>query len=187
MITLRCTASLLKRLGGAVSPDSPPSSLLGDWDARVVATRPRHLVLCTNERTLLCVVVELAPGSTLGQRFATAAQRLIERIPAPSGLLAVETDALNTIRLNRSTNRSVRSSMTHFGYAVDAWLDSRDPLDLEALSLWLCDTPCFPLKTHWPWLEAELVLTGTVAPDRKPFKFPEHLTGWGTIIREDGA
>jgi uncharacterized protein DUF6933 len=140
-----------------------------------VATRPQHIVLCTNERTLLCVVVPLAPASALRQRFATADQRLIARIPAPSTLIGREMHALEQIHLGPATNRSVRSSMTHFGYAVEAWLESRRPLDYEALSLWLCDTPCFPLKTNWPWLEAELALNGTVAPDRKPFKFDEHV------------
>ena len=175
MITLRCTTSLLKRLGGTTLPESAPSGLLGDWDARVVATRPKHLVLCTNERTLLCVVVPLAPAAELPRRFATAAQQMIARIPAASTLIERETHALEEIHLGPATNRSVRSSMTHFGYAVEAWLESRRPLDLVALSLWLCDTPCFPLKTTWPWLEAELALTGTVPPDRKPFKFRGHV------------
>jgi hypothetical protein len=62
--------------------------------------------------------------------------------------------------------------MTHLGFAVEAWLEAGRPLDLEALGLWLSDTPCSPLTTHWPWLEAELLLTGTVAPGRQPPKFP---------------
>ena len=174
MITLRCTTALLKQLGGVAASEPRPSGRLGDWDARVVATRPRHLVLCTNERTLLCVVVPLAPARELPQRFAVAAESLIRRIPAPANLLAHEIRALEEIHVGRATNRSVGSSMTHFGYAVETWLESR-PLDLDALSLWLCDTPCFPLSTTWPWLEAELVVTGAVAPDRSPFKYDDHV------------
>jgi hypothetical protein len=173
VINLRCTASLLKKLGGPATPDTPSFAQLGDWDARVVATHPQHLVLCTNERTLLCVVVPFAPARHLSQRFAEAARRMIERIPAPPAVVAREIDALAEIRLGRATNRSVRSSMTHFGYAVASWFEMGRPLDLDALSLWLCDTPCFPLETTWPWLEAELVLTGSVAPGRRPFKFRE--------------
>ena len=45
-----------------------------------MATRPRHLVLCTNARTLLCVVVPLAPHARLGERFAAAARVRIERV-----------------------------------------------------------------------------------------------------------
>jgi hypothetical protein len=176
LITLRCTASLLKQLGGETGPHAPATSRLGDWDAKLVATRPKHLVLCTNERTLLSTVVLFAPAASLRTRFATAASELIRQIPAPSAVLSEEIDALHAIHLGRSVDRSVRSSMTHFGYAVEAWLaNDRRPLDLREMSLWLCDTPCFPLETNWPWLEAELVLTGSVAPGRKPLKYRDHV------------
>ena len=175
MIFLRCSASLLKQLGGETAPDAPPTSRLGDWDARLVATRPKHLVLCTNERTLLCVVVPFAPAKELRARFAVAAEPLIRLIPASQEILAEEIAALSDIQLGRAVNRSVRSSMTHFGYAVEAWFAHGGPLDLEDLNLWLCDTPCFPLKTDWPWLEAELVVTGSVVPGRRPLKHHDHV------------
>ena len=155
--------------------DVSPSGSLGDWYAKIVATRPRHLVLCTNERTLLCVVVPLAPQDELPSRFAVAAQHRINQIPAPAAVRLAEVGALAEVRVGRATSRSVLSSMNQFGYAIEAWLDKRPADDLEALSLWLCDTPCSPLKTHWPWLEAELVLNGAVAVGRKPFKFSEHV------------
>lgn len=83
--------------------------------------------------------------------------------------------AFSEVRVGRATNRSVIGSMTQFAYAVDAWMQGKDPADLDALGWWLCDTPCSPLKTHWPWLEAELLLTGAVAPNRQPFRFSEHV------------
>jgi hypothetical protein len=175
VIFLRCTASLLKQLGGETGPDASATSRLGDWDAKLVATRPKHLVLCTNERTLLSVVVPFAPAKDLRSRFAAAAERLIRRITAPDEIIVEEIAALSDIRLGRGYNRSVRSSMTHFGYAVEAWLARERGLDLDDMSLWLCDTPCFPLETVWPWLEAELVLTGSVAPGRRPPRHGDHV------------
>jgi hypothetical protein len=175
LIFLRCTAALLKQLGGKTAPDASATGRLGDWDAKVVATRPKHLVLCTNERTLLCTVIPLAPAKLLRTKFAAAAEVLIRRIPAPSALIAAEVDALADIHLGRARDRSVRSSMTHFGYAIEAWLAQGRGLNLEDLSLWLCDTPCFPLETNWPWLEAELVLTGSVAPGRRPLRHRDHV------------
>ena len=175
LIFLRCTTSLLKHLGGETAPDSPPSSRLGDWYAKLVATRPKHLGLCTNERTLLSVVIAFAPARELRTRFAAAAERLLRRIPVPSTLIEDEVAALSDIQLGRAHDRSVRSSMTHFGYAVEAWLAHERKLDLEDMSLWLCDTPCFPLETDWPWLEAELALTGSIAPGRRPLKHRDHV------------
>ena len=174
MITLRCTAPLLKQLGGP-DPDVPSNGRLGDWEAKIVANRPRRLVLCTNERSLLCVVIPFAPYQELRERFVAAAQRLIQLIPAPATARLTELGTLSEVRLGRATNRSVLSSMTHFGHAVDAWFEGDHPDDLHALSLWLCDTPCFPLSTNWPWLEAELLLVGSVLPGRSPFKSAEHV------------
>lgn len=162
MTTLRCSAQLLRRVGLA-GAEAPASGQLGDWYARIVATRPRHLVLCTNERSLLCVVIPLAPQHKLLDRFVEAAQRRINQIAAPADARMKERTALAGVRLGRATNRSVIGSMNEFTYAIDAWLAHRSGDDLEALGLWLCDTPCFPLSTTWPWQEAELLLTGTVA------------------------
>jgi len=164
----------MKRLG-APDPDAPPSGRLGDWAAKIVSTRPRHLVLCTNERTLLCVVISLAPHHQLRERFLAAVRHRINQIPAPPGLRLAEIGALTEVRWGRARNRSVLSSMTQFGHAVTSWLDERPHGDLEVLGLWLCDTPCSPLKTTWPWLEAELLLTGAVAPGRRPFQSSEHV------------
>jgi len=162
MTTLRCSAQLLRRMG-PVATEVSPSGQLGDWYARIVATRPRHLVLCTNERSLLCVVVPLAPQHTLLDRFVEAAQHRINQIAAPAHARMKERAALADVRLGRATNRSVIGSMNEFTYAIDAWFEDRSGDDLEALGLWLCDTPCSPLSTAWPWREAELLLAGTVA------------------------
>jgi len=50
---------------------------LGDWDAKLVATRPKHLVLCTNERTLLCAVqVKGVPDIAVEEAIWLAAEVL---------------------------------------------------------------------------------------------------------------
>ncbi len=174
MTTLRCTAKLLRRLG-SVPSDTTPSGRLGDWYAKIVATRPRHLVLCTNERSLLCVVVPLAPQAQLRERFAAAARARVDQIPVAPRMRSVEIAAVSNVQFGRATSRSVLGSMTEFGYAVQAWLETSPTDDLDELGLWLCDTPCAPLQTKWPWLEAELLLAGSVAPGRRPHKYPAHV------------
>jgi hypothetical protein len=174
MITLRCTGSLLARLGRP-APEKPSTGRLGDWYAKIVATRPRHLVLCTNARTLLSVVVPLAPRTDFQARFAAAACARIDRIPAPANTIGAEIAAFSEIGLARTASRSVLSSMTQFGFAVESWLARGGSEDWDDLGLWLCDTPCTSLQTDWPWLEAELVLTGAVASRRSPFQHSAHL------------
>ena len=145
LITLRCTTHLRRSPGIRDCPETPPSGVLGDWYAKIVATRPLHLVLCANERSLLCIVVPLAPRNRLQERFAAAARHRIGQIPAPRALVQAEAAALDDVRVGRATSRSVLATMNQFGYSVEAWL------------------------------EAELLLTGAVAPGRRPFKFSENV------------
>jgi|GEM_PF-3069250 len=132
------------------------------------------------KRTLLCVVIPRAPQPQLLDRFVAAAQNRISQIPVPAFALMQERAALADVRLGRATSRSVIGSMNQFAYAIDAWFEHRSGYDLEALGLWLCDTPCSPLRTTWPWLEAELLLGDTVASDRRPLRFGDPVI-WRTL------
>ena len=125
MTTLRCSAQLLRRLGPLRGAEVPASGQLGDWYARIVATRPRHLVLCTNECSLLCVVIPLAPQRQLLDRFVEAAQHRINQIPAPADARMKERAALADVQVGRATNRSVIGGMNEFTYAIDAWFAHR--------------------------------------------------------------
>ena len=165
MIALRCTRRLLSRLRAGLPTDEiAASGKLGDWYANVVATRPRVLALCTNERTLLSVVVPIAPGAAFLHRFRVAALERIRQIPVPASLRLAETGAFTDLRLHRTCSRSVLASMNQFGFSADAWLHDRPNGNLEELGLWLCDTPCSTLTTTWPWKEAVLLLTGIRPP-----------------------
>ena len=135
----------------------------------------RPAVLCTNERSLLCVVVPLAPRRNLLRRFTAAAAHRILQIPADPDLISGEMLALDPPRFGRCVNRSVIATMHQLMYSAEAWLAERRDGGLEELGFWLCDTPCTAISTHWPWLEAELLLTGTVASGRRPLKSPMHV------------
>ena len=176
MVMLRCSQSLLKRLRRPIE-DKPATSCLGDWYARPIFAKPRHVVLCTNERSLLCFVIPLAPIVDFIDRFRTAATHRIRQIPAPPELLDGEQAMLAEVSPGRARSRSVISTMNHFTYGAKFWLDERPDGDLEELGLWLCDTPCSAISTDWPWLEAELALTGSIAPGRRGLRFVTLFSG----------
>ena len=163
MVFVRCTARLLARLGQPVA-EGHATGALGDWYANVIATRPRVLILCINEHTLLSVVVPLAPAASFLDRAVAAVGHRIGQIDAPRERRQREIEALAPAWLARTTNRSVLSSLNHLAHDAQAWLAERPggvvEADLEELGQWLCDTPCFPLTTTWPWQEALARLGG---------------------------
>lgn len=174
MITLRCTLALTKRLGKSVTieRDVAPTGLLGDWCAKPLRSRGPRLVLCTNERSLLSVVVLFAPASGLVERFIAAAQRRIDQLPVGTAARLAERAAFHDVGIGHARNRSVLSTMTQLALDAETALAMQPDVaaDLEAFGLRLCETPCSALSTHWPWLEAERVLTGSVPAGRSPFR-----------------
>lgn len=88
MFILRCTKTLLKRL--KVRPDESPrpsTTMLGDWYANLLLTRPKQLVLCVSERTLLPVLVEAAGRETLAHRLRDATIDVLRAIGVPDDRL----------------------------------------------------------------------------------------------------
>ena len=61
MMTLRCTQKLLDRLSLSGNLDTPetlsPTSMLGDWYATILFTRPSQLVLAVSEKSRLCLLL----------------------------------------------------------------------------------------------------------------------------------
>jgi hypothetical protein len=133
---------------------------LGDWYANLLTTRPRHLAIGVNERTLLVVIVPLAPHATFLPRFRDAAAARLGQIPAPSRTLRAEIQALDRLNIGRTKSRSVLGSLNELRFLGQTHLDAHPQADPDELALFLCRTPMFALKTHWSWLEATTLLGG---------------------------
>jgi hypothetical protein len=162
MVTLRCTKRLLARLAEQ-HRDAPATGAFGDWYANPIRSGRRRLALCTNQNTLLSVVIPIAPAKSFVDRVRSAAQHRIRQVNAPAAALMGEIGALAEIDVGPTRSRSVLASMNQLGWGAEVWLAERPDGDLEELGQWLCHTPCSALRTHWPWHEAELLLTGTVS------------------------
>lgn len=112
MFTLRCTRKLLKRL--SVTPSSvavTPSTVLGDWYANLLYTRPQQLVLAMNERSLLCVLVPASPGDRLKERLQAAVAGLLPDIGVPEAMVAREVMAMSDMTVAATASRAVLGCM----------------------------------------------------------------------------
>ena len=166
MVIVRCT----KRLAAHLPPNAPRRTApspgpLGDWYANLIRGPRSRLALCTNECTLLSVVVPVAPNRGFLDRFRTAALRRLNQVPVPASLRLAEAGRFTELGIGLTQSRSVLASMNQLGWGAEVWLRKRPDGDLEELGLRLCDTPMFALKTHWPWKEAVLLLTGIRPPE----------------------
>jgi uncharacterized protein DUF6933 len=149
VFTLRCTKILLKRL--KVRPDpSPPLSttVLGEWYANLLFTRPKHLVLCVSERTLLPVLVEAADTGALAHRLRDAVTEVLRKIGVPDDRLRAEETEMSESVTSTTASRQVLGSMNDFAYLLEAYRERSTSL-LE-VALHMADAPCSPIGMNSP-------------------------------------
>ena len=162
MYTLHCTKKLLDRIKQPIAPAEPePATKLGNWYATAVFWKPQ-IVLAVNERTLLPVILPLAPATTVADRLPDALAYVLRGIGIDEATIADELAAMNDVAVAKTANRSVLGVINEFTFMAEHAIGrghSRDNLDL---ALWLANTPCSPLRksTGFPNDEARLALTG---------------------------
>ncbi len=146
MVVVRGTKKFLDRAGPAMEDPPPSTTVLGDWYANVLFWRPQ-VALFVNERTLLPVLVPLAPASTVISRLRSTLETLLGLIAVPGSFVAHELQAMEDAWLAKTTSRSVVGVLNEFRHL--AQLERDRPGNLVALSLRLAGVPCGPLyKTY---------------------------------------
>jgi hypothetical protein len=70
MFTLHCTQKLRDRIKADLAPLEPSDTLLGNWYETALFWKPQ-VALLVSERTLLPVLMTLAPAARLARRFPT--------------------------------------------------------------------------------------------------------------------
>lgn len=149
MITVRCTAKLLRRLKAVPAERLVTSTAaLGDWHANLLRVRTTQVVLFANDRSLLPVVVPAAPASTLLERFRTAAGEMLKLLEVSQVRIALEVSRMAETQVSRTASRQVLGSMTDFAFMLEAYLEGGD--DLMTASLRLAEAPCSPIGMERP-------------------------------------
>jgi len=149
VFSIHATKKLLDRVNRPVLPAvSEPATILGNWYANVLFWKPQ-VALLVNERTLLPVLMPLAPAATLSERFPEALEPVFESLGVALAFIEAEIGAMADVRYAKTANRSVIGIMNEFKYLAEVYRSHRDFDDLVALAVKLSRTPCGPLyKRH---------------------------------------
>jgi hypothetical protein len=149
MLTLRCTARLLKRLrAGPDESSGPATTSLGDWHANLLYVARKQVVLLVNDRTLLPIVVPSAPVAALAKRFRESTAMVLAALGVSREHIAREVAAMAEVRIARTNSRQILGSMTDFTSMLDAYLNAGE--DLMTASLHLAEAPCGPIGMKSP-------------------------------------
>jgi hypothetical protein len=146
MYPLHCTKKLLERIkpqtvavGGALG-----TTLLGNWYATALFWKPQAALL-VNEKTLLPVLMLLAPAKDLATRFPGHLADVLAAHGVPQQFIDLELAQMNEVQYAKTSNRSVVGIMNQFSYLAEGYSEYLETKDLLALSLKLSETPCSPL------------------------------------------
>lgn len=149
MVTIRCTQKLLRRLNHP-EESAAPTTVLGDWYAKIIYSRPQQLVLCVSERSLLPVVLPAKELQTLALRLPVAAAQMLERLGVASSLIERELGEMRSFAYGRTKNRRVLGSLNEFIFQLSWYLHDRPEKILLDQSLHLAQTPCTPIGGSSP-------------------------------------
>lgn len=144
MFNLHCTKKLLDRIKPTIEAPVTGTTRLGSWYATALFWKPQ-LALLVNERTLLPVILTLAPASTLVQRFPEVLKTVLLGLGLPDAFIQAEVNGMNEVVFAKTANRSVLGVMNEFAFLAEGYRDRNGLVDPLALSLKLAHTPCGPL------------------------------------------
>ena len=141
---LHCTKNLLDRIKPLAAVEEPTTTQLGDWYACPWFWKPQ-LVLLVNEKTLLPVVMPLAPANEITLHFPNYLGQVLFEHGVPREFIEREIALMRQVTVCKTENRSLVGMMNQFTYQAEGYRDYRGFDDLLGLALQLADTPCGPL------------------------------------------
>ena len=149
VMTVRATRKLLDRLGPATTDLEQATTVLGEWYGTALPWRPRQVALLMSDRTLLPVLLPLAPAPTLLARFPTHLAAVLTAHGVPAQFIENEIAQMRSWQVAPTNNRSRVGSLNEFASLANHVRDDYPGSDLIGLSMWLASVPCSPLyKRH---------------------------------------
>lgn len=165
MLVVHATRKLLDRVGTpTVEPTTRSTTVLGSWYATALFWRPQ-VALLVNERTLLPLLMPLAPAATLLKRLPSRIDAILDAHGVPRPFIDTELAHAADIGLAKTNSRSVLGVMNEFARLADWQKETvASDEDLVTVALELSEVPTSPLyKRHVsPDRELEAVVNDAI-------------------------
>jgi hypothetical protein len=139
---------MLKRIKEKPDPSPPPpTTKLGDWYANILYTRPRQLVLCVSERTLLPLLIEAAGTSPIDARIREALTKMLRSLGVSGDKIDAELLAMTDMVVSTTASRTILGSMNDF-----TQMFSYFPPEMPSFEVArdLAKSPCSPIGMNSP-------------------------------------
>ena len=98
--------------------EKSPTTALGDWYANLVPTCRGRIVICTNERTLLTVILPLIEGQHPLEMFTVRVYNLLMLLGVPPARAEAELKQMESVEIPKSQSCKVLGSMNDIALAL---------------------------------------------------------------------
>ena len=152
MLVFRCTQKLLKKKPGPVTEQTDSLvPVLGSWHANLIHVGHSPVVICTNDRSLLPVLIRGRDFPNLIGEFRERLARRLERMGIAKDAIYAELAAMETVQIGPSNSKSVLGSMNDLAYGLKSQVGYRyDLSQLDELEDLLSQTLMGALKYKCP-------------------------------------
>lgn len=108
------------------------------------------MALLVNERTLLPVLMPLAPAVSLPDRVGHEIARVLTRHGIDRDFVERETAAMADVEVSKTSNRRVVGTMNEFVFEARVYREYAGVCDPVALAVRLAQTPCGAIGYNTP-------------------------------------
>jgi hypothetical protein len=133
-----------------LEPSVAPTTLLGDWYANILFSRPEHLVLCLSEKTLLPVIVPAKDIKRLPQRVAEAVCQVLRAYGIPEAQVEAEAIEMQKGYLATTASRKVLGCLNDFMYHFELQYKEHPSLTLLEHAVRLAEMPSAAIEFAFP-------------------------------------
>jgi hypothetical protein len=154
MLTIRCTAKLLKRIGRKPGlPDEvvEPTTALGDWHANVLFFDRAQALLFANDNSRLAVVTSARDARNLDAHLAAELAELLEHLGVPQPWINAEVAQMSQSHVAPTRSRSVLATMNDYAFQIEGRFHQWGGLYPLQMSLDLSECPSGPLGYRLPY------------------------------------
>ena len=154
MLILRPTQSLAKRMRVKLvsTTEFESTTRTGDWYAKDVVINRRQLILASNTKSRLGLVVTAAPYFTFPERLPIAIAELLHSFGISKNSVEHELSEMRDIRLVKTLDRSTMGTLNEYAFHLQYLMRTSvgDSENLLAVSRKLSDIPSLVLEGTWP-------------------------------------
>ncbi len=144
MVILRPTRKLQRWLPVAKAGQAASDTALGDWYVNRVVVKHHPLLILVSCASLLPILVPARDVRALPARLSDIVGTRLGRIGVPASTIEAEQEAMATVLVEPTTDRSPIGIMVEFARALPHHpaFDQFSETRLASIEDWLAETPC---------------------------------------------